>query len=764
MGSGGAKAHEASAVVPSGATGDVDLKPAVSPESETVLEHFSDEAATTPIEDLAGLAAKTLEEAGLNPGDTETTAEAIEAAIDNVVNKADPDELLAAAGESGLPMAKVLAESGFAAEPALQAAVGKYLASGDVDEQLAIHVSMVALASGEDIPPEWVESLEHLEGDETWTGSLAEFKDAVENYEELKKNLHNQPPLEMLAAINKVWGYQAPEGLDGADELVGWMRQKCPNPPSLGSLAQEDVQHLPGVVSEVDKQWLTSTEAFQVASMATPMTARLKRKAKAQVAEDTVQVLSALSADAWSTPPASTDELAAWVGANAKIAAARNNPAIHGMTNKVFQAGGVAASPASITTNFRKWAKKQKLSELTQVAVGLGLTNTHIASRSHVQNYLAAQWDPQHKTADINAALDAKAKSPEPSPAPATKVPAQQPAKAKMSKTMAATPVASTSNAFHQNVVSLANKAATAKGLAADVPAPTSPAAIDKHDWAGNHLGAFSKGSHESHLYTGPDGNDQWLFKPDKSNHGARAYAEAAASKIFAAAGVPTVDVHVAKIGNRIGAIQPMIPGAKDFSTQPSQWTQSDVDQIVANHVVSWAVGDHDGHGANMLRTPSGAVVGIDHGQAFKFTGTDKLSADWKPSTNPTPAVHSQLYAAAKNGNLAPGVTIKAAAAIPAIKKLQNVDDATYASWLTPTATEGVKHSVHWVASMRKAAQANHGTKNVTDAQVAQQFVTTMVERKNSLSTSFSSFLSKQGVTDATHIPMLAPQRKPTAA
>lgn len=795
MGAGGAKAHEASTITPAPTAAGAGSGPAGGEGSglgggaEAVVQQFDSDAETTALEDLAALAASTVAAADLTPGEAAAVAETLGDAITQIAVNSDPADLVAAADKAGLPIAAVLAETDLATEPAMVMALGKYLATHDVDEQLAIHAAMNALANGEQLSPEWAEAIDHLDGDRTWTGTLAEFNDAVAAYEALP---HSAGSLERLEAVNRVWGYVPEPGLEGATELVGWARQKCPGPLHGIKLSETDREALPGSVADLDKKWLSDQALFQVGSMATPMAARLALKARAQAAQDTFEIVSGLSDDAWSTMPASIDDLAGWIDANATISTALENPAINGTNGAslrfaVTKATGTTDHSSTVTQSFRGWAKQQKLAELRQVAVGAGLVDASAASRAQIQNYLAAKWDPTQNTNQIQDAVTAKKTAAEfvashaaannsasavdtssaSKPAGALASSHQsipQPAKAKASTTMAASPVAKSANAFHANVVSLASKAATAASLAADIPAPTQSGSVAGHDWAGNHVGGFSKGSHESDLYTGPDGSTQWLFKPDKSNAGARAHAEAAAARIFAAAGVATVDVHVTKIGSRTGAIQPMVPGAQNLDSSPSKWSQADVDQIVANHVVSWAVGDHDGHAANMLRTPSGAVVGIDHGQAFKFCGSDQLSATWKPSSNPTPAVHTQLYSAATTGTLAAGVTLKASAAIPAIKKLQNVPDSTYASWLGPTASEGVKHSVHWVPAMRKAAQSRHGTNKVTNQQVADEFITTMVDRKNNLSNAFTGFFAKQGVADAAHITMLAPPRNTAAA
>jgi hypothetical protein len=63
---------------------------------------------------------------------------------------------------------------------------------------------------------------------------------------------------------------------------------------------------------------------------------------------------------------------------------------------------------------------------------------------------------------------------------------------------------------------------------------------------------------HAKTVHAGPDGGT-WLFKPDKQVRGARAHAEATASALLHAGGVPSVPVYAVTIGGKQGAAQPLI-------------------------------------------------------------------------------------------------------------------------------------------------------------------------------------------------------------
>ncbi len=67
------------------------------------------------------------------------------------------------------------------------------------------------------------------------------------------------------------------------------------------------------------------------------------------------------------------------------------------------------------------------------------------------------------------------------------------------------------------------------------------------------------------------------------------------------------------------------------------------------------------------------------------------------------------------------------------------------ASEMAPVATEGVAQGVHWVEPMRKAAQKRLGKAQVSNADVAEEFLRTAVERKNGLRAAFASFFAANG-------------------
>ena len=412
-----------------------------------------------------------------------------------------------------------------------------------------------------------------------------------------------------------------------------------------------------------------------------------------------------------------------------------------------------AQQAGALTTEFRSWAKTQKLADLREVASSLGMSEAAKASRAQAQNFIAASWDPALDKASIAATVAApkkpvipKAPTSTPAPSPSSPGPTSAAGPPK-------TPAGAKSFAAKHLQVVAALKAHQA--LATDLPAR--PPAAEVASWSfGPAQKAHLGGAHTKSIHAGPDGG-AWMFKPDKYAGGAVAHAEAAASEIFSRTGVPSVPVYAREIGGKVGSIQPLVKGATTLSADPKSWSQADVDGIVRYHVGAWAVGDHDGNPTNVLRTPSGGLCPVDQGQSFKFYGTDRLSSDYHPNSSygSVPVFH-QAYAAAKGDGLAKGVSIRPEAALPTIKAFEAMPDAAYRAVLAPVAAKGVKAGVPWVPAMRKAAQKRLGKAQVSDGEVAEEFLRTAVERKNGLRSAFASFFTTNGFAGATKLEKVA--------
>jgi len=577
----------------------------------------------------------------------------------------------------------------------------------------------------------------------------------------------------LVAAENKLQTANCPELGQGLDEMKASAAQLVTLHTKQATIATtSDALHEAGLLTEPEAKWLSPTEALAAARYASGANQVGDLKTIATDRAKVVAQLQTHMANGIGTAGSFTGiDTSTTAGRQQLLETINTTQEAFALTTQAHSWGASDSSAVNLATlhskhianyahkdlskDFRTWAKTQKLADLRAVAATAGLADAKTAgTRAEIQSYLAGQWDTTIDQAAIEASVKAKAAAKNGIPATATSPKPGAPKPVATTPTpavVAASGTATTSGPgrFTGKLGTLTAKLKAHQQIVADLPARTDSASIAAHNWGEGQ--PWSKGSHESSLHTGPDGS-QWMFKPDKSAKGARAHAEAAASDVFSRVGVPGVDVHVATIGNRAGAIQPLVHGASNLEGTPSSWSQADVDSMVRLHVAAWAVGDHDGHTSNVLRSPSGAIFAVDQGQAFKFFGRDKLDHSWQPTGNYGTPVYHQAYSAQSQGSLGSGVQVRAKAALPAIKAFEAISDTQYRKLLTPTATQGAKHGVHWVEPMRKAAQKRLGKTKVTDAEIADEFLNTAVERKNNLRTAFANFFGGLGVTDSQHL------------
>jgi len=415
-----------------------------------------------------------------------------------------------------------------------------------------------------------------------------------------------------------------------------------------------------------------------------------------------------------------------------------------------------AGDSHTVTTAFKAWCGGQPLPALRQAAKKAGLVHPEVAVKSQLATYLAGQWDTdlaaaaeqvQTTTSTKAAAKAALAVAPPPSGAPVAST-GHSPTAAPPPLGPAASSPSSSSSSFASQHRALVNALQHSAATASDLPPRHDPSLVKTWTF-GPGQAANLGGVHTKTLHTAPDGST-WMFKPDTTGKGARAHAEAAASAALAAAGVPSVPVYAHRLGNSMGSIQPMLSGASCLPAQPASWSQADADAIVRYHVAAWAVGDHDGKPDNVLRTAGGGLVPIDQGAAFKHLGQDKLSLTYHP--HGSAAVYQRAYQAHHAGALAPGVSIRPAAAHPVLKAFEAIPDQKWRAMLHATAHEGAKHGVTWVPAMRKRAAATLKVPvdTVTTAQIAETFLDVACERKRSLRAEFAKFFADEVKVPAT--------------
>lgn len=223
-----------------------------------------------------------------------------------------------------------------------------------------------------------------------------------------------------------------------------------------------------------------------------------------------------------------------------------------------------------------------------------------------------------------------------------------------------------------------------------DTPTPaTAPGkdfdAIDAF-WEANHgndrwkkQGAANLGGmHAKDIYVDKDGA-RWLFKPERREPW-RCHADETSYKIGRIINPDTIEVRAVTLDGTTGTIQKLeteLATKSDFKGVPIQTlTMSEKNQILAEQVTDWLIGNHDSHSENFLRLKDGRILGIDKGQAYKFMGKDSLTINYSP--NPVPPMYNTLLQAAKAG----AIDIDPSALLPAIRAVEAITDAEYRATL----------------------------------------------------------------------------------
>jgi hypothetical protein len=249
-------------------------------------------------------------------------------------------------------------------------------------------------------------------------------------------------------------------------------------------------------------------------------------------------------------------------------------------------------------------------------------------------------------------------------------------------------------------------------------------------------------GAHTKRFYE-DEGGGRWMFKPDKGVAAAAAHAEACAALVTAHGGTPSVPVYVRAVGSTTGSLQPMLPKATPLSSDMSALSQHNVDAIVRSHVGAWLVGDHDAKPDNVVRTGSGGLVPVDHGQAFKFYGSDELSMSYNPNHafNEDRTLYQKLYRAHAKVKLAPGVSVRPEVALGAVTRYEQLPDEQLRGMLRPVARAGTTQRASWYAAMAARAGTRLGH-TPSDAEVEEEFLSHAVERKKGLRAAFTAFFA----------------------
>lgn len=219
----------------------------------------------------------------------------------------------------------------------------------------------------------------------------------------------------------------------------------------------------------------------------------------------------------------------------------------------------------------------------------------------------------------------------------------------------------------------------------------------------------------------------RWLFKPAQADGPFIPYAEQAASEIGRAVNPDAVMVKAKTLGGKWGSIQRYEAGTQELAAvaaEPAALAPHQVAQLQREHVVDWAIGNHDSHVGNFIVKKTSGIVGVDKGQAWKYFPRDKLAVDYHPNAkyDEKEPYYNALWRAARDGH----ITVDLAPTYDAIAKLQAIPDA------------------HYRAIVRPYAEARF----MGDKAQVKQFLDHAVARKASLKADFDAFLARLKLGD----------------
>ena len=150
----------------------------------------------------------------------------------------------------------------------------------------------------------------------------------------------------------------------------------------------------------------------------------------------------------------------------------------------------------------------------------------------------------------------------------------------------------------------------------------------------------------------------------------------------------------------------------------PASLTASQKLDVAGEHVIDWLTGQHDSHGANLVKTPDGKIVGVDKEQALKHVHEDKLSTDYHPNkaAGENPPYYNKFW-----GDFAAGkVDFDPTSMKGAIEKAEAIPDAVH------------KAQVAEYAKLQKPGKPA----------AQQKIVDAAMERKANIRKDFESFIS----------------------
>lgn len=162
-------------------------------------------------------------------------------------------------------------------------------------------------------------------------------------------------------------------------------------------------------------------------------------------------------------------------------------------------------------------------------------------------------------------------------------------------------------------------------------------------------------GTHDAQVHNDSSGQ-QWLVKPPAWDESWPAPLDIATAQLQQRSGLPTPEIHQIDMDGVPTAVHKMIPGAKDAfpgkRVDHANMHPDDIMELQKHHVLDWLIGNHDAHPGQFMRDPSGKLIGIDKGQAFKHFGRDQLDPNFHPNERygETEPVYNTMWRNFANG------------------------------------------------------------------------------------------------------------------
>ncbi|MGV0743838.1 ADP-ribosyltransferase [Mycolicibacterium sp. XJ870] len=277
-------------------------------------------------------------------------------------------------------------------------------------------------------------------------------------------------------------------------------------------------------------------------------------------------------------------------------------------------------------------------------------------------------------------------------------------------------------------------------------------------------------GSHGATVYV-DDNGQRWLVKaPTNDAEQFRVDLDAATARLQALASLTTPATYIMSVEGIRSSVQYMFPGASEafpeMIVDASRLSAHELLTIQKHHVLDWLLSNHDAHTGQFLQLPSGEIVGIDKGQAFRFFGQDRLGWDYLPTPpiEGTP-VYNTLFAGFAHGK--PGELLDPAQGELAdfIQRLQAIPDKSLRDMFRPYAEAAAAHGklaigtsdhfdLSFFAGAATAGSETFSTPPALPANDVDAFLDALVARKNNLAADMEAYYTstasdRSGTTDA---------------